>query len=453
MKHITTYTLFEGVSKETKQFESLADPVKYEIKNTLDDILCDIKDDGFDVYCSMWSRNVTVNIGKNSFYYSDIEGCIKHVISYLGEVGYLLKSSKCVAVNQPITFNSHGAETISCSDAIGYADKYPDSQLRQYFNMEFEKKKSVNESTSDIDMYNTFVDCFLDIKDMSDEGFTVYIDKFRKCVVVRIRHNKAFDIRQISEQLIQPFSYSKELGFEIDSIQANDFEGNEYDVEETKSLQPIIKDGRLIKTFLDDYFDEYDCWLNDIQFNFNIVNPTVNEGIFDFFKKKKLVELPPDKTVREECAEITEEIVDSMWDIFDEFEIKKIPQEENEIIRLAGHLSNGNTKVGDGYYWYYNYSLLNNDQLCHPSCKNGIIICLIDRIQGKPGKDINSMNYKLLSAIKKIAPIVNSRTGISLNKIRPSFGGDFDEKNGNPVIVIDFLPYANTRKRNSKNEF
>lgn len=99
MKHLTKYTLFEGVSKKTKLFESTKDDIAEYVK----DILTDISDDfSIDSYINKNTNEVFItvnpikpdstqyrNMPSGSYDYTPLVPSIKHVESYLKENGYI----------------------------------------------------------------------------------------------------------------------------------------------------------------------------------------------------------------------------------------------------------------------------------------------------------------------------------------------------------------------------
>jgi len=151
------------------------------------------------------------------------------------------------------------------------------------------------------------------------------------------------------------------------------------------------------------------------------------EGLFDFLKKKKKIEPVPEISIKQQCDDITEEIIDSMWDILDKYDATD---------SRSSHLP-GPGKM----HWRYNYTQLNNGSLA----KCGIIILgVADRmsneiLQGGDGANI-------LRDINEIIPVINNRTGIVLNK--PHVGED-RFASGLSGLVIDFPAYmsANRRRR------
>lgn len=164
------------------------------------------------------------------------------------------------------------------------------------------------------------------------------------------------------------------------------------------------------------------------------------EGLFDFLKKKK-IEPVPEISVKQQCSDITDEIVDSMWDIFDKYEIND-----------SSSLDKWQSSSPSGLHWNYNYTQLNDGS----TVKCGI------RISGWKnyiGTDIRSLvddkfeqplGNEFLNDMREIIPVINARTGIVLN--RPHIGGPFTA--GYPAdmgsnYIIDFAPYisSNIRRR------
>lgn len=140
------------------------------------------------------------------------------------------------------------------------------------------------------------------------------------------------------------------------------------------------------------------------------------EGLFDFLKKKKVKPLPQ-KSDAENCNEITEEIIDSMWDIFDKYNIDDCTTRDK-----------WRKSPPESLQWNYGYATLNDGE----KVKCGIIIVNANSVE-------SDVFIELSKDINDIIPIINARTGISLNK--PVF---IDSR-----LIINFLPYigSNTRKR------
>jgi len=96
MRHLTTYSLFERVSKETKLFESSRSEIIEEIKQ----ICFDLTDFGkFEVSISTLSDNfLTIHIKSNDstfkgFPFSEVEDVIIRLHSYLGDMLMKIKVS------------------------------------------------------------------------------------------------------------------------------------------------------------------------------------------------------------------------------------------------------------------------------------------------------------------------------------------------------------------------
>lgn len=96
MIHLTTYKLFESV--ETREYLQ-------NYKTTINDILLDIKDDGFEIIDSFYTYSDRLTPGKSplgieieiyapkqarSFEFDSIEPTISHLISYLKSEGFEL---------------------------------------------------------------------------------------------------------------------------------------------------------------------------------------------------------------------------------------------------------------------------------------------------------------------------------------------------------------------------
>jgi hypothetical protein len=147
------------------------------------------------------------------------------------------------------------------------------------------------------------------------------------------------------------------------------------------------------------------------------------EGLFDFLKKKKpdLEKIAREqKSDKEHCDNITEEIIDSMWDIFDQYNIDD-----------ATTLDKWTSCTPGGLHWKYNNTTLNDGTKVN--C--GIIIKGIDLLT--KSNEVGAKCAEILEEIYKIIPIINGRTGISLNDPHAAKGG----------IIIDFPMYMSSNKR------
>lgn len=156
------------------------------------------------------------------------------------------------------------------------------------------------------------------------------------------------------------------------------------------------------------------------------------EGWFDFLKKKK--EPKRDEiSAKLQADKITEEIVDSMWDIFDKYEIVDKSQNDEPLYIPSDAKS-------DSLYWYYNYT---KDGVDEGYIKCGIIISgwknyigtdirsLVDDKQSQP------LGNEFLNDMNKLIPVINARTGIVLNK--PYIMGN--------KYIIDFPVYISNLRR------
>ena len=147
------------------------------------------------------------------------------------------------------------------------------------------------------------------------------------------------------------------------------------------------------------------------------------EGLFDFFKKKEK-EPVIEKSEKECCEEITQDIIDSMWDIFDKYDINDSSTIDKWQLNVPGTIE-----------WKYNYTLLNNGE----RVKNGIMINNI------PGKE--TIKIELFNDIINIIPVIEARSGIKL--FNPRSHNTSNINGASVTIVIDFPMYiaSNTKRR------
>lgn len=187
------------------------------------------------------------------------------------------------------------------------------------------------------------------------------------------------------------------------------------------------------------------------------------EGLFDFLKKGK----DPEKSAKEACSEITDEIVDSMLEIFDKYNISQIPQEENERILslpancyLGGSERCRSTQTNQtDLYWYYNYTDDVKIDRGRVIFNGGIIKCGIEVVQcdffyGRKNylEASEKLHLDLVSDIKEIIPVISGRVDIDVNfkeeKSRIYWDmvpGNFGIEQGHrrSKIIINFPVYDN----------
>lgn len=188
------------------------------------------------------------------------------------------------------------------------------------------------------------------------------------------------------------------------------------------------------------------------------------EGLFDFFKKKiTRFDGLTKKTIEKECELVSEEIVDSMLDIFDDYNIHQLGEDIKQIPKT-------------GIYWYYNYRTIYEDSDTNqphfrnitdlgmtrgvaPLPKSLKIKCGVSIHTVEGGTSYPNFNHdnkqvdikSILRDIKKLLPVISSRTGVKLNVhddtsyVRTSRGTGYSRMN----IIIDFsnsLKFLNFKK-------